>query len=107
MSMPLNVALIGYGYAGRTIHAPLLHACPALCLHTIVSSKGEQLLHEHPGTRVLSDVTLALAATILLTKLVVERGGREVESLRGGGDGKAAGEQDCRKTQKHRSFSGE
>ncbi|MGM8061475.1 oxidoreductase [Vogesella indigofera] len=61
MSMPLNVALIGYGYAGRTIHAPLLHACPALCLHTIVSSKGDLLLHEHPGTRVLSDVTLALA----------------------------------------------
>ena len=33
MTPPLNIALIGYGYAGRTFHAPLIHAEPRLRLH--------------------------------------------------------------------------
>ena len=61
MTPPLNVALIGYGYAGRTFHAPLIHAEPRLRLHTIVSSKGEQLLAEQPGVHVVSDPAQALA----------------------------------------------
>jgi predicted dehydrogenase len=61
MTPPLNVALIGYGYAGRTFHAPLIHAEPRLRLHTIVSSKGEQLLAEQPGVQVVSDTAQALA----------------------------------------------
>ncbi len=61
MNTPLNVALIGYGYAGRTFHAPLLRAEPRFHLHTIVSSKGEQVLAEQAGVAVCSDPAQALA----------------------------------------------
>ncbi|SCK29229.1 oxidoreductase [Vogesella sp. LIG4] len=61
MSAPLNVALVGYGYAGRTIHAPLIQASPRLKLHTVVSSKGEQVQADHPGVQVASDTSQALA----------------------------------------------
>jgi predicted dehydrogenase len=44
----LNVALIGYGYAGRTLHAPLLAHTPGLRLAAIVSSKAEQVAAEWP-----------------------------------------------------------
>lgn len=61
MSAPLNVALVGYGYAGRTIHAPLIQASPRLKLHTIVSSKAEQVVADYPGVVVASDTMQALA----------------------------------------------
>lgn len=61
MSAPLNVALVGYGYAGRTIHAPLIKASPRLKLHTIVSSKSELVQAEHPGVHIASDTLQALA----------------------------------------------
>ena len=38
MMEPLNVALVGYGFAGRVFHAPLIAAVEGLRLHTIVSS---------------------------------------------------------------------
>lgn len=61
MRNTLNIALIGYGYAGRTFHAPLLRAEPRFCLHTIVSSKGEQVLAEQAGVRVCDEAAQALA----------------------------------------------
>lgn len=39
----LNTCLIGFGFAGRTFHAPLLVACPAITLGTIVTSRPEQV----------------------------------------------------------------
>ena len=40
----IRVALIGYGYAGLTFHAPLILACKALELSVIVSRQGEKIL---------------------------------------------------------------
>ena len=37
MTRPLNVALVGYGYAGRVFHAPLVAHTPGLHLRTVVS----------------------------------------------------------------------
>lgn len=34
---PIRTALIGYGFAGKTFHAPLIRAVPALCLEHVVS----------------------------------------------------------------------
>jgi len=40
----IRVALIGYGYAGRTFHAPLIRATPGLDL-AIVNSRDERKVH--------------------------------------------------------------
>ena len=37
---PLRVGLVGYGFAGRIFHAPLVHATPGLELAAICSSPG-------------------------------------------------------------------
>lgn len=37
----IGVALVGYGYAGQTFHAPLIQASPGLSLKMVVSSKGD------------------------------------------------------------------
>lgn len=50
----LNVALVGYGLAGRVFHAPLIVATEGLRLHTVVSRQHERVLQEHPGARVVA-----------------------------------------------------
>lgn len=51
---PLNVALIGYGFAGRTLHAPLIRSVPGLTLSTIVSSRPVQIKQDLPGVSVVA-----------------------------------------------------
>ncbi|MFN3815609.1 oxidoreductase [Brevundimonas sp.] len=58
---PINVALVGYGYAGRTFHAPLIRATPGLSLHTVVSSRPEAVYADLPDVRVVADVEAVLA----------------------------------------------
>lgn len=43
---PIRVALLGYGYAGRTFHAPLIGAVPGLQLRVIGSSRAQQVQAE-------------------------------------------------------------
>jgi predicted dehydrogenase len=54
MPATLHVALVGYGYAGRTFHAPLIAATPGLALRTVVSSNPAKvradLLDAHVAT---------------------------------------------------------
>jgi hypothetical protein len=50
MRPDLQLALIGYGLAGRVFHAPLIQHTPGLVLHSIVSSQRDTLL------RTFSDV---------------------------------------------------
>jgi predicted dehydrogenase len=57
----INVALVGYGYAGRTFHAPLIRATPGLNLHTVVSSRPEAVHADLPDVRVVADVETVLA----------------------------------------------
>lgn len=52
---PLRVGLIGYGYVGRTFHAPLVRSVPGLDLTTIASSRPDAVLADLPGTHVLAD----------------------------------------------------
>jgi len=50
----LHVALIGYGYVGRTFHAPLIETTAGLRLHSIVSRQADAG-HAHPGVQVHAD----------------------------------------------------
>ncbi len=54
MSKPLNVALVGHGYAGRVFHAPLIQATDGLRLHSIVSGNPETA-RQRPGIRVVAE----------------------------------------------------
>lgn len=55
MGEALQVALVGYGLAGRVFHAPLIEATPGLTLHTVVSSDAGKVHADLPGARVLAD----------------------------------------------------
>lgn len=56
----LNVALIGYGYAGQTFHAPLIASTPGLKLAAIVSSNAEKVRGHWPDVPVLSTPDMAI-----------------------------------------------
>lgn len=58
---PLNVALIGYGLAGRVFHAPLVRATPGLHLHSVVSSRIPEISASHPAARICAQATEVLA----------------------------------------------
>ena len=51
----IRVGLIGYGYASRTFHAPLLEAIPGLELAAVASSDPAKVKAERPGLRVHAD----------------------------------------------------
>jgi predicted dehydrogenase len=57
----LNVALVGYGYVGKTFHAPLIAATPGLSLATVVSSDPAKVAADHPDVRVVAELESALA----------------------------------------------
>jgi predicted dehydrogenase len=48
----LQVGLIGYGYAGKTFHAPLISAVPDLQLAAVSSSNAAKVLADWPGVTV-------------------------------------------------------
>jgi predicted dehydrogenase len=56
-----RVALIGYGYAGRTFHAPLIRATPGLELAVICSSRSERVHADLPGMPVVPSAKDAIA----------------------------------------------
>jgi len=58
---PLNVALVGYGYVGKTFHAPLIAATPGLSLHSVVSSDPAKVAADFPDARVVAELETALA----------------------------------------------
>ena len=74
---PVGVALVGYGYAGKTFHAPLIAAAGGLRLHTVVSSQGAPVSADWPeaketntvlrvdGGMVASDWTMQRLADLL------------------------------------------
>lgn len=50
---PVRVGLIGYGYAGRTFHAPLIRATPGLQLAAVASSDATKVHTDLPGIWVI------------------------------------------------------
>ena len=57
----LNVALIGYGMAGKVFHAPLIATTPGLLLHSVVSSAPAKVHLDFPDVRVLAGPSDAFA----------------------------------------------
>jgi hypothetical protein len=50
----IRVGLIGYGFAGKTFHAPLIQSVPGLALNVIGSGKREIVEAKYPGVLVCS-----------------------------------------------------
>ena len=61
MQPELNVALVGYGFAGRVFHAPLIQATPGLRLHTVVSGDAGRVLTDQADVRVVAEAQAAFA----------------------------------------------
>jgi predicted dehydrogenase len=67
----IRVGLVGYGFAGKTFHAPLIRCVPGFALTVVGSSKREAVLADFPGVSVCSaeevvthpDVDLVVVAT--------------------------------------------
>lgn len=61
MTDSLNVALVGYGFAGAVFHAPLIRAVDGLTLHSVVSQRADVVQRALPDVRVLPTLTAACA----------------------------------------------
>jgi len=57
----IGTALVGYGYAGRSFHAPLIRGTPGLHLAAVVTSRPDELRATLPDCRPLADIAEALA----------------------------------------------
>ena len=57
---PARVALIGYGFAGRVFHAPLIRAVPGLSLDFVASRDPGKVRADLPGVEVISDPLAAV-----------------------------------------------
>ncbi|MCI2245228.1 oxidoreductase [Xanthomonas sp. PPL568] len=56
-----NLALLGFGYVGRTFHAPLIAHTPGLRLHTVVSRQADAVNAAWPQAHVVADAAQAFA----------------------------------------------
>lgn len=54
-SPPLRVGLVGYGYAGKTFHAPLIAGVPGLHLAAVASRDAARVQADWPDAEVLAD----------------------------------------------------
>lgn len=52
---PIRVGLIGYGYAGKTFHAPLIAGVPGLQLAAVASRDADKVHADWPGLEVLPE----------------------------------------------------
>src|SRR5436305_13114209 len=68
----IDVGLVGFGLAGRSFHAPVIHAVPGLRLACVVQRSGNEAASLYPDARVvrsveellaISDVRLVVIAT--------------------------------------------
>lgn len=56
----IKVALIGYGFVGKTFHAPLISAIEGLELFIIASSDSEKVHHDYPAVEVIANAEAAI-----------------------------------------------
>jgi predicted dehydrogenase len=54
-SKTIGVGLIGYGFAGKTFHAPLIRAVEGLALRAITSSDPAKVKKDFPGMTIFAD----------------------------------------------------
>lgn len=57
----IDVGLIGFGLAGRSFHAPVIHAVPGLRLAAIVQRSGNEAAQLYPDARLMRSVEELLA----------------------------------------------
>lgn len=57
----IGVGLVGYGYAGRTFHAPLICGVPALDLRAVVSRRADDVRRDLPAMTIRAEVDALLA----------------------------------------------
>ncbi|HSI26811.1 MAG TPA: Gfo/Idh/MocA family oxidoreductase, partial [Aeromicrobium sp.] len=72
--MPLRVALLGFGLAGRVFHGPLIAAEPRFEIALIATGNPErqaEARRRHPGAEVVANVDEALARADALDLVVV------------------------------------
>ena len=88
MSKEINVALIGYGFVGKTFHAPLIQSVDGLNLAVVASSDEDKVKRDIPNTTVIAspeeailrpDIDLVVIASpnsthAPLAKLAIEAG---------------------------------
>lgn len=55
MADSIRVGLIGYGFAGKTFHAPLIAGTPGLTLAAVSSSDAEKVRADWPGMTVVGE----------------------------------------------------
>lgn len=55
MSDAIRVGLIGYGYASKTFHAPLISGTPGMALSAISSSDRNKVLTDWPAVQVVAE----------------------------------------------------
>ncbi len=53
--VPLRVGLIGYGYVGKTFHAPLIRSIEGFDLAVVASGRPAAVLADFPETQVIAD----------------------------------------------------
>ena len=52
----INVGLVGFGFAGRTFHAPFIEAVPGLRLAAIVQRTGDDAVRLYPDAKLVGSV---------------------------------------------------
>jgi scyllo-inositol 2-dehydrogenase (NADP+) len=57
----IDVGLIGFGLAGRSFHAPVIHAVPGLRLAAILQRKGSEAAEAYPDVRIARTLEELLA----------------------------------------------
>lgn len=79
---PIRVGLIGYGYSGRTFHAPLITAVSGLALCAVASSDPKKVHVDLPEMTVYAD-PLALATADGIDLVVIATPNASHAQLRG------------------------
>jgi predicted dehydrogenase len=57
----IDVGLIGFGFSGRSFHAPVIHAVPGLRLAAILQRSGDEAAQLYPGARIVRSLDELLA----------------------------------------------
>jgi len=60
MTKDINVALIGYGFVGKTFHAPLIRSIPGLKLTVVSSSNEDKVKKDIPDVKVVASPEMAI-----------------------------------------------
>lgn len=90
--VPIRVGLVGYGFAGRTFHAPLVEAAEGLSLVAVTSGDAEKVHADLPSVTMhcdletmlgTADIDLVIVATpnethVPLSRMALEAGSHVV-----------------------------